>query len=91
MYYTFRIKQENPFQRVEVAKWDEHDSHPLEIYEVLPEGRPGRGMCSCPAYVVCKHSKAVLEARKDGKIKELWNWYWDEKLGWQRTKDIQYG
>lgn len=89
IYYTFREIQRNPFRRIEVAKWDENDSMPLETYEVLPEGRKGRFMCSCPAYVVCKHSKAVLEAMKDGKINELYNWRWSV-AGWQRCGDMQW-
>lgn len=88
VYYTFRVMEESPL-KVECKKWEEGADVPMETYVVHPGDACVVSGCSCPAWTnQCKHRRCVDEARRDGKINELYHWKWDEKGGWTRVDDI---
>lgn len=77
-YYTFRIvSAEDERLRVACSKWEEFGNEPIETYHVTPDGR-GLGACTCPAWSLCKHSKAVGEALLNGQAQEFWKWKYVE-------------
>lgn len=82
MYYTFREIQE---QVVEVTKWEEHRSHPLDTYTVSWRKNMSANSCDCPARVPCRHLVMVDEFIAGKYRDEPHLWFYSD--GWERAYD----
>lgn len=82
MYYTFREIQ--PYL-VEVTKWEDYRSLPLDTYTVSWRKNMSAHCCDCPARVPCRHLKMLKDAIDSGKMNEPWTWIFTDE--WERVHD----
>jgi hypothetical protein len=89
-YYTFTNMPPihgSSAKQLKVTKWDQFGD-PITSYYMAFNYRLAANACGCPAYRVCKHTKAVYGLWQENRLAEIQKLRWDEVDGWQENKDV---